>query len=97
MSGRCSTGDANVGANVLIADWRADWIGLGLAEKLARDGCHVTLCVEGIAAGETIHGYVRDTMVANLHRLGVEIITYARLYGADGRQSTWSIARRASR
>ena len=77
-------GDAKVGANVLIADWRADWIGLGIAEKLARDGCNVTLCVEGIAAGETIHGYVRDTMVANLHRLGVRIVTYARLYGADG-------------
>jgi 2,4-dienoyl-CoA reductase-like NADH-dependent reductase (Old Yellow Enzyme family) len=77
------TGMANVGANVLIADWRADWIGLGLAEKLARDGCRIRLCVEGVAAGETIHGYVRDTMVATLHRLGVEITTYARLYGSD--------------
>ncbi|WP_315924405.1 FAD-dependent oxidoreductase [Mesorhizobium sp. SP-1A] len=78
------TGMANVGSSVLIADWRADWIGLGLAEKLARDGCQVRLCVEGVAAGETIHGYVRDAMVAALHRLGVEITTYARLYGADG-------------
>lgn len=78
------SGQANVGASVVIADWRADWIGMGLAEKLARDGCRVRLCVEGIAAGETIQGYVRDTMVANLHKLGVEIIPYARLYGADG-------------
>lgn len=78
------TGQANVGASVVIADWRADWIGMGLAEKLARDGCRVRLCVEGIAAGETIQSYVRDTMVANLHRLGVEIVPYARLYGADG-------------
>jgi 2,4-dienoyl-CoA reductase-like NADH-dependent reductase (Old Yellow Enzyme family) len=77
-------GQANVGANVLIADWRADWIGLGVAEKLARDGCSVTLCVEGLFAGETIHGYVRDTLVANLHRLGVRIVPYARLYGSDG-------------
>jgi pyruvate/2-oxoglutarate dehydrogenase complex dihydrolipoamide dehydrogenase (E3) component len=78
------TGQANIGASVVIADWRADWIGMGLAEKLARDGCRVRLCVEGIAAGETIQSYVRDTMVANLHRLGVEIVPYARLYGADG-------------
>ena len=78
------TGQANVGASVVIADWRADWIGMGLAERLARDGCRVRLCVEAVAAGETIHGYVRDTMVANLHRLGVEIVPYARLYGADG-------------
>ena len=77
-------GQANVGANVLIADWRGDWVGLGLAEKLARDGCTVTLCVEGLFAGETIHGYVRDTMVGNLHRLGVRIEPYARLYGSDG-------------
>lgn len=77
-------GQANVGAKVLIADWRADWIGLGVAEKLARDGCNVTLCVEGLFAGETIHGYVRDTMVANLHRLGVQIVPYAKLYGSDG-------------
>jgi NADPH-dependent 2,4-dienoyl-CoA reductase/sulfur reductase-like enzyme len=77
-------GQANVGANVLIADWRADWIGLGMAEKLAREGCTVTLCTEGVAAGETIHGYVRDAMIANLHRLGVRIVPYARLYGSDG-------------
>lgn len=77
------SGLANVGTSVLIADWRADWIGMGLAEKLARDGCQVRLCVEGIAAGEMIHGYVRDAMISNLHKLGVEIIPYARLYGTD--------------
>lgn len=77
-------GQANVGANVLIADWRADWIGMGLAEKLARDGCKVRLCVDAVAAGETIHGYVRDSMIASLHRLGVEITPYARLFGIDG-------------
>lgn len=78
------SGQANVGINVLIADWRGDWVGLGLAEKFARDGCAVTLCVEGLFAGESIHGYVRDTIVGNLHRLGVRIEPYARLYGSDG-------------
>lgn len=77
-------GQANVGTSVLIADWRSDWIGLGLAEKLAREGCRVKLCTEGIAAGEAIHGYVRNIMMATLHTLGVEVIPYARLFGSDG-------------
>jgi hypothetical protein len=77
-------GQANIGASVVIADWRADWIGLGLAEKLARDGCRVRLCVNGLMAGELVPWYVRDHQVGELQKLGVEIITYARLYGADG-------------
>ena len=76
-------GEVNPGARVLIADWRADWVGMGIAEKLARDGCTVRLCVEGPAAGEGLPFYVRDEMVARLHRLGVQIIPYARLFGAD--------------
>lgn len=77
-------GRANVGSSVVIADWRADWIGLGLAEKLAREGCKVRLCVDGLMAGETIPWYVRDEAVGRLHKLGVEITPYARLFGVDG-------------
>jgi NADPH-dependent 2,4-dienoyl-CoA reductase/sulfur reductase-like enzyme len=77
-------GEVNIGARVVIADWRADWIGLGLAEKLARDGVSVTLAVEGPTAGEALPFYVRDEMVARLHRLGVVIRPYHRLFGADG-------------
>ena len=76
-------GLANVGSSVVIADWRADWIGMGIAEKLAREGCRVRLCVNGLMAGEAIPWYVRDHMVGKLHKLGVEIITYARLFGGD--------------
>lgn len=76
-------GEGNPGGRVVIADWRGDWIGMGLAEKLARDGCSVRLFVEGIAPGETLPFYVRDEMAARLHRLGVEIRPYARLFGAD--------------
>ena len=76
-------GEANVGGRVVIADWRCDWIGLGLAEKLARDGCKVTLAVNGYMPGQTIQMYVRDRWVGDLHKLGVETIPYARLYGAD--------------
>ncbi len=76
-------GDANVGTNVVVADWRCDWIGLGLAEKLASDGCHVRLAVNGVTAGQTIPQYVRDKWLGDIHRLGVEVIPYVRLFGAD--------------
>ncbi|MBL8709921.1 MAG: FAD-dependent oxidoreductase [Rhodospirillaceae bacterium] len=76
--------EANVGRSVVIADWRCDWIGLGLAEKLARNGCHVRLCVDGYMAGQRIHSYVRDHWIGELHKLNVEIVPYARLYGIDG-------------
>ncbi len=76
-------GEANVGSRVAIADWRCDWIGLGLAEQLARDGCHVRLAVNGMTAGQSIPQYARDKWLGDLHRLGVEVIPYARLFGAD--------------
>ncbi len=77
-------GEANVGARVVIADWACDWSGLGLAEMLARNGCHVRLLSGGIVAGESIQGIVRDQWIGELHKLGVEMIPYARFYGADG-------------
>ena len=76
-------GEANVGSRVVIADWRCDWTGLGLAEKLARSGCRVTLAVNGTMPGQMIQMYVRDRWVGDLNRLGVEIIPYVRLFGAD--------------
>ena len=56
---------------------------MGLAEKLAREGCRVRLAVNGLHAGEMLPFYVRDAAVARLHRLGVEVLPYARLYGCD--------------
>lgn len=74
---------ANVGTNVVIADWRCDWIGLGLAEKLARAGCYVRLAVNGAVPGEAVHFITRDTWIGRLDELGVSTIAFARLYGAD--------------
>ncbi|MCQ0091655.1 FAD-dependent oxidoreductase [Roseovarius sp. M141] len=74
---------ANVGGSVTIADWRADWVGLGVAELLASAGRRVRLCVNGTHAGEMLQSYVRDTMVGRVQKLGVEIIPYAQLFGAD--------------
>ena len=76
-------GRANVGGRVVIADWRCDWIGMGLAEKLTKDGCSVRLVSTGHVAGETIPRYMRDLWLGELHKLGVELIPMARLFGID--------------
>jgi hypothetical protein len=38
----------------------------------------------GLAAGQAVPNYVRDHAVGVLYRLGVEIVPYVRLFGADG-------------
>jgi 2,4-dienoyl-CoA reductase-like NADH-dependent reductase (Old Yellow Enzyme family) len=76
--------EVNVGTSVVIADWRCDWIGMGIAEKLARAGCHVRLAVDGYMPGQRIHQYVRDNWWGELQKLNVEIIPLVRLYGVDG-------------
>jgi 2,4-dienoyl-CoA reductase-like NADH-dependent reductase (Old Yellow Enzyme family)/thioredoxin reductase len=74
---------AQPGSRVVIADWRADWTGVGLAEKLACDGCEVTLCTNAALVGETLQLYTRNHYVGRLHKLGVNVQTHARFYGAD--------------
>ena len=78
-------GDTRAGKNVVIADWSCDWAGLGVAEKLARDGHYVRLLSGASVAGESIQAIVRDQWIGVLHGLGVEMTPYARFYGAlDG-------------
>jgi hypothetical protein len=43
----------------------------------------VRLAVSGVAVGETLPLYVRDAAVASLHKLGVTVLPYMRLYGSD--------------
>jgi 2,4-dienoyl-CoA reductase-like NADH-dependent reductase (Old Yellow Enzyme family)/thioredoxin reductase len=76
-------GQGTVGQSVVVIDWRADWIGIGIAEHLAQQGRSVRLAVTGIAAGESLPMYVRDTSAAGLHKLGVKVLPYMRLYGSD--------------
>jgi len=68
---------------IVVADWRCDWIGLGVAQLLAEQGRKVTLAVDGYMAGQRIQQYVRDVMTADALRAGVEIVTLVRPYGAD--------------
>jgi 2,4-dienoyl-CoA reductase-like NADH-dependent reductase (Old Yellow Enzyme family) len=76
-------GAASAGQSVVVIDWRADWIGIGIAEHLARQGRTVRLAVTGIAAGESLPLYVRDDAAATLHKLGVKVLPYMRLFGSD--------------
>ncbi|AVH38940.1 oxidoreductase [Pseudomonas monteilii] len=71
------------GRSVLVIDWRSDWIGPGIAERLVREGHHVQLAVNGTHCGESLPLYVRDQLAGELHRLGIPITPYARLYGSD--------------
>ena len=76
-------GHETPGQSVVIIDWRADWIGIGIAEHLAQQGRKVRLAVSGLAAGESLPLYVRDDAAASLHKLGVRVLPYMRLYGSD--------------
>ena len=72
-----------LGRSVVVVDWRCDWIGPGIAERLVRAGHPVQLAVNGTHCGENLPLYVRDQLAGELHRLGIPIIPYARLYGCD--------------
>ena len=76
-------GAALPAGHVVIADFRSDWIGLGLASMIARSGHRVTLAVSGTMAGQRIQQYVRDTMTAEARRAHVDIRPTLRLFGAD--------------
>jgi len=69
--------------DVVVADWRCDWIGLGVARLLAEAGHRVTLAVDGYMPGQRVQQYVRDVMLAAARRAGVTVIPTVRVYGAD--------------
>lgn len=77
------TGEAVPEGHVVVADWRCDWIGLGVARLLAEAGHRVTLAVDGYMPGQRLQQYVRDVMLAAARRAGVTVIPTVRVYGAD--------------
>ncbi|MCP4791370.1 MAG: FAD-dependent oxidoreductase [Gammaproteobacteria bacterium] len=76
-------GERPSGQHLVVADWRGDWVGLGVAELLAREGYQVTLVTNGLSAGHMLQSYVRDTSVARLYELQVIMIPHFRLFGYD--------------
>ncbi|TXH35515.1 MAG: FAD-dependent oxidoreductase [Rhodospirillaceae bacterium] len=78
-------GKVRTGSRAVVYDWLADWRGMGIAEKLATEGVHVRLAVNGACPGISIQNYVRDTTIGRLHRLGVEMLPFMRFYGAEGK------------
>ncbi len=69
--------------HVVVADWRCDWIGLGVATQLAQAGHPVTLAVDGYMAGALLQQYVRNAMISAADGAGVRIIPTAKIFGAD--------------
>ena len=69
---------------IVVADWRCDWIGLGVAQLLAEQGRKVTLAVDGYMAGQRIQQYVRDEMTEQMrYAPALRSCTLVRPYGAD--------------
>jgi len=68
---------------VVVADWRSDWVGLGVALLLAQRGRRTTLATSGYGPGERVQQYARDEMLKQAFRAGIEVLPLVRLYGAD--------------
>ena len=81
--GRCWSVKSTVGTEVVIADWRGDWIGVGIAQLLALEGRHVRLVTSAHAPGISMQTHVRDHAIGELSRLNVDITVNARLFGVD--------------
>jgi 2,4-dienoyl-CoA reductase-like NADH-dependent reductase (Old Yellow Enzyme family) len=71
------------GRRVVVADWRSDWIGPGIAELLVQQGSQVDLAVTSPHPGAQLPLYVRDNIAAELQKLQVKVTPYARLYGVS--------------
>ncbi len=77
-------GDEPPEGRVVVADWKGDWIGAGVATLLARRGRHrVVLAVDGYQACGDLQQYVKDAHLTALARANVDVVPLVRLFGAD--------------
>ena len=68
---------------VVVADWRCDWVGLGLATMLSTGGRRVVLASSGYFAGQRVQQYVRDQMTIAARKARVDMRSTLRPFGAD--------------
>ena len=68
---------------VLVTDWKGDWIGLGIALRLAEARVPVTLATAANFAGAAIQQYTRTLLMSQALRAGVDFVNDARLVGVD--------------
>jgi 2,4-dienoyl-CoA reductase-like NADH-dependent reductase (Old Yellow Enzyme family)/thioredoxin reductase len=73
----------SLGQSVIVADFRGDWIGMGLAEKFADEGHRVRYFTSGHTFGQSVQSYIRDLWHGRLRTKSVDIVTHARLVGLD--------------
>lgn len=61
------------GDEVVVHDWRGDWIGIAAAETLCRSGKRVELVTAAYGAGEFLQQYIRDQALGRLDLAGVTL------------------------
>jgi 2,4-dienoyl-CoA reductase-like NADH-dependent reductase (Old Yellow Enzyme family)/thioredoxin reductase len=77
------SGEAKPGGNVVVFDWRGDWLALGAAESLASAGHGVRFATEQSNVGNSMPIYVRDMAIGRCHKLGITFSSHLRFYGAQ--------------
>jgi 2,4-dienoyl-CoA reductase-like NADH-dependent reductase (Old Yellow Enzyme family)/thioredoxin reductase len=70
------------GKRVVVADWSGDAAGLDCADVLGGAGNDVTLALEAITVGESVHQYQRNLYLGRLYRAGIQIVHHVRVTGA---------------
>jgi 2,4-dienoyl-CoA reductase-like NADH-dependent reductase (Old Yellow Enzyme family)/thioredoxin reductase len=78
-------GQVPSGKSVVVADWGGDATGLDCADVLGRAGNDVTLALEAITVGESMHQYQRNLYLGRLYRAGIRIEHHVELTGARPR------------
>jgi hypothetical protein len=77
------SGAAKPGRNIVVFDWRGDWLALGVAENLALAGHRIQFATEQSNVGNGMPAYVRDMAIGRCHKLGVTFSNHLRFYGAQ--------------